>query len=33
MFQSLINEVFKEVLNKYVIAYIGDILIYSTIYD
>ncbi|KAK3561325.1 hypothetical protein QTP86_030622 [Hemibagrus guttatus] len=30
VFQSLINEVFKDVLNKYVIAYINDILIYSS---
>ncbi|KAK3546616.1 hypothetical protein QTP70_031231, partial [Hemibagrus guttatus] len=30
VFQSLINEVFKDVLNKYVIAYIDDILIYSS---
>ncbi|KAK3507083.1 hypothetical protein QTP70_004474 [Hemibagrus guttatus] len=30
VFQSLINEVFKDVLNKYIIAYIDDILIYSS---
>ncbi|KAK3546341.1 hypothetical protein QTP70_025749 [Hemibagrus guttatus] len=30
VFQSLINEVFKDVLNKYVIVYIDDILIYSS---
>ncbi|KAK3557714.1 hypothetical protein QTP86_000334 [Hemibagrus guttatus] len=30
VFQSLINEVFKDVLNKYVITYIDDILIYSS---
>lgn len=29
MFQSLINEVFRDMLNHYVIAYIDDILIYS----
>ncbi|KAK3551773.1 hypothetical protein QTP70_025629 [Hemibagrus guttatus] len=30
VFQSLINKVFKDILNKYVIAYIDDILIYSS---
>ncbi|KAK3559071.1 hypothetical protein QTP86_002985, partial [Hemibagrus guttatus] len=30
IFQSLINEVFRDILNKYVIAYIDDILIYSS---
>ncbi|KAK3515007.1 hypothetical protein QTP70_003244 [Hemibagrus guttatus] len=30
VFQSLINKVFKDVLNKYVIAYIDNILIYSS---
>lgn len=29
VFQSLINEVFRDMLNHYVIAYIDDILIYS----
>ncbi|KAI2659768.1 Transposon Tf2-6 polyprotein [Labeo rohita] len=29
VFQSFINEVFRDLLNKYVIAYIDDILIYS----
>lgn len=29
VFQSFINEIFKELLNKYVVAYIDDILIYS----
>ncbi|KAK3513952.1 hypothetical protein QTP70_032803, partial [Hemibagrus guttatus] len=30
VFQSLINKVFRDILNKYVIAYIDDILIYSS---
>ncbi|KAK3575531.1 hypothetical protein QTP86_029277, partial [Hemibagrus guttatus] len=30
IFQSLINKVFRDILNKYVIAYIDDILIYSS---
>lgn len=30
IFQSLINEVFRDMLNQFVIAYIHDILIYST---
>lgn len=30
VFQSIINEVFRDMLNKYVIAYIDYILIYST---
>ncbi|KAL0183731.1 hypothetical protein M9458_019427, partial [Cirrhinus mrigala] len=29
VFQSFINEIFKDLLNKYVIAYIDDILVYS----
>ncbi|KAK3560394.1 hypothetical protein QTP86_008482 [Hemibagrus guttatus] len=29
VFQSFINEIFRDVLNKYVVAYIDDILIYS----
>lgn len=29
VFQSLINEIFRDLLNQYVIAYIDDILIYS----
>ncbi|KAL0160767.1 hypothetical protein M9458_044492 [Cirrhinus mrigala] len=29
VFQSFINEIFKDILNQYVIAYIDDILIYS----
>ncbi|KAK3513350.1 hypothetical protein QTP70_012355 [Hemibagrus guttatus] len=33
MFQSLINEVFQDMLNRNVIAYIDDILIYSTSFD
>jgi len=28
VFQSFINEIFRDILNKYVIAYIDDILIY-----
>ncbi|KAK3570570.1 hypothetical protein QTP86_022513 [Hemibagrus guttatus] len=31
--QSLINEVFQDMLNRNVIAYIDDILIYSTSFD
>ncbi|KAK3523238.1 hypothetical protein QTP86_024515 [Hemibagrus guttatus] len=30
LFQSLINKVFKDIINQFVIAYIDDILIYST---
>ncbi|KAK3521135.1 hypothetical protein QTP86_012534 [Hemibagrus guttatus] len=30
VFQSLINEVFQDILGKWVIAYIDDILVYST---
>ncbi|XP_051727379.1 differentially expressed in FDCP 8 homolog isoform X1 [Ctenopharyngodon idella] len=29
VFQSFINKIFKDILNKYVVAYIDDILIYS----
>ncbi|KAK3561514.1 hypothetical protein QTP86_006170 [Hemibagrus guttatus] len=29
VFQSFINEIFRDILNKYVVAYINDILIYS----
>ncbi len=29
VFQSFINEIFKDILNQYVIAYVDDILIYS----
>ncbi|XP_048010533.1 uncharacterized protein LOC125244504 [Megalobrama amblycephala] len=29
VFQSFINEIFRDILNKYVVAYIDDILIYS----
>ncbi|KAK3556048.1 hypothetical protein QTP70_001855 [Hemibagrus guttatus] len=29
VFQSLINEIFRDIMNKYVVAYIDDILIYS----
>ncbi|KAK3506799.1 hypothetical protein QTP70_028368, partial [Hemibagrus guttatus] len=32
VFQSMINEIFKDLLDKYVIAYINDILIYSSSY-
>ncbi|KAK3541902.1 hypothetical protein QTP86_008107 [Hemibagrus guttatus] len=33
VFQSLINEVFHDILNKYLIAYIDDILVYSTLFE
>ncbi|KAK3543491.1 hypothetical protein QTP70_023204 [Hemibagrus guttatus] len=33
VFQSLINEVFQDILNDYVIASIDDILVYSTSFD
>ncbi|KAK3535143.1 hypothetical protein QTP70_004798 [Hemibagrus guttatus] len=33
VFQALINGVFQDVLNKYVIAYIDDILVYSTSFE
>ncbi|KAK3515873.1 hypothetical protein QTP70_034744 [Hemibagrus guttatus] len=33
VFQSLINEVFQDMLNRNIIAYIDDILIYSTSFD
>lgn len=33
VFQSLINEVFQDILNTYVIAYIDDILVYSTSFE
>lgn len=29
VFQSFINEIFKDIMNKYVVAYIDDILVYS----
>ncbi|KAK3557354.1 hypothetical protein QTP70_026572 [Hemibagrus guttatus] len=29
VFQSFINEIFRDIMNKYVVAYINDILIYS----
>lgn len=29
VFQSLVNEIFKDILNQFVIAYIDDILIYK----
>ncbi|XP_016359562.1 RNA-directed DNA polymerase homolog [Sinocyclocheilus anshuiensis] len=31
VFQSFINEIFRDLLNQYVIAYIDDILIYSEV--
>ncbi|KAK3529940.1 hypothetical protein QTP86_009319 [Hemibagrus guttatus] len=33
VFQALINGVFQDILNKYVIAYINDILVYSTLFE
>lgn len=30
VFQSLVNKVFRDMLHRYVITYIDDILIYST---
>ncbi|KAK3560548.1 hypothetical protein QTP86_010956 [Hemibagrus guttatus] len=33
MFQAFINNIFKDLIDQYVIAYIGDILIYSSSYD
>ncbi|KAK3561318.1 hypothetical protein QTP86_030614 [Hemibagrus guttatus] len=33
VFQALINEVFQDILNKYVIAYIDDILVYFVSFD
>ncbi|KAK3560415.1 hypothetical protein QTP86_008458 [Hemibagrus guttatus] len=33
VFQALINEVFQDILDKYVIAYIDDILVYSTSFE
>ncbi|KAK3534604.1 hypothetical protein QTP86_016756 [Hemibagrus guttatus] len=33
VFQSFINELFNDVMDKYMIAYIDDILIYSTSYE
>ncbi|KAK3521445.1 hypothetical protein QTP70_004971 [Hemibagrus guttatus] len=33
VFQALINEVFQEILNKYVIAYIDNILVYSASFE
>ncbi|KAK3519842.1 hypothetical protein QTP70_006677 [Hemibagrus guttatus] len=33
VFQAFINEIFKDLINKYVITYIDNILIYSTSYN
>lgn len=33
VFQASINEIFRDVLNRYVITYIDDILIYSSTYE
>ncbi|KAK3541054.1 hypothetical protein QTP86_012345 [Hemibagrus guttatus] len=33
VFQSLVNEVFRDILDKFVIAYIDDILVYSTSFE
>lgn len=32
VFHSMINEIFKDIMDKYVIAYLDDILIYSLSY-
>lgn len=33
VFQSMLKEMFKDIMDKYVIAYIDDILIYSSSYE